>query len=135
MVPTTALCAERLTASSDAMKAISSPMEEANPAAALDKDDGYVAVEETTACEEADLPPNTWDVVTPTLLTPDVVAADVRFGADERIPATDVVEEIGVDDERLVVELALPNTTEKPDRPGPIPTADESTSPRNAMKA
>ena len=110
-------------------------MAEANPAATLDVDDGFVAVEETTACEEAETPPMTWDVVTPALLKPDVAAADVRFCADERAPATDVVEDIRGDDERLPVALALPNTMEKPDGPGPIPTADESTSPRNAMKA
>ena len=135
MVPAPALCAEWATASSDAMMAISSPMEEANPAATLGEDDGFVAVEETTACEEAASPPMTWDVVTPTLLRPDVAAADVKFCADERAPATDVAEDIRGDDERLAVALALPITTEKPDGPGPIPTADESTSPRNAMKA
>ena len=123
-----------LAASCDAMKAISWPRE-ANPAATLDKDDGFGAVEETTTCEEAGFPPMTWDVVIPALVKPDDAAADVKSKADERVPATDVVEDIRVDEERLVVALALPITTAKPDGPGPIPTADESTSPRNAMKA
>ena len=110
-------------------------MEETSPAATLGEDDGFVAVEETRACDEAESPPITWDVVTPTLLKPDVAAADVRFRAGETAPATDVAEDIRGDDERLAVALGLPITMEKPDGPGPIPMADESTSPRNAMKA
>lgn len=136
MVSTPALCAECPAASSDAItKGISSPAREVESAATLDKDDGFVAVEETTTCEVVDSPSMRWDVVFPTLLKPDVAAADVKSRADERVPAADVVEDIRFDEESLAVALALPVTTAKPDGPGPIPTADESTSPRNAMKA
>lgn len=79
------------------------------------------------------------------VLDPAATAADDTIWADEEartvvgmedIIAEDIIaEDIIADDEELAVALAFPIMTAKPDGPGPIPTADERTSPRNPMKA
>lgn len=93
------------------------------------------SVEAKVAWEDAASGLDTWDVTLPELEEPAATPADATAIGNEALEGVVGGEDIVAGEEILAVALALPTATEKPDGPGPIPTADERTSPRKAMNA